>query len=157
MSTLERAIAIAAEAHAGTVDRAGKPYILHPLRVMMRVEGDDEKIVAALHDVVEGSDWTLEMLRAEGFSKRIVEAVDALSRRVDDKGREPYDEFVKRAVANPLARPVKEADLLDNMDVLRLPELGDKDLKRLAKHHRALGVVRAAIANAKENRQRETV
>ena len=145
MSTLERAIEIAARAHAGALDRAGKPYILHPLRVMMRVDGEEEKIVAVLHDVVEDSDWTLEGLAKEGFSKKIVAAVDALSRRVEDDGRkEPYGDFVKRAAANPLARPVKEADLLDNMDLLRLPELTEKDLKRVAKYHHALAVVRAA-------------
>ncbi len=146
MSTLERAVEIAAKAHAGALDRGGAPYILHPLRVMMQVSGDDEKIVAALHDVVEDSDWTLEGLLAEGFSREIVEAVDALSRRIDSKGKEPYEEFVRRAAANPLARPVKEADLMDNMNVFRLPELGDKELKRLAKYHRALTVVRAASA-----------
>jgi (p)ppGpp synthase/HD superfamily hydrolase len=141
--SLAKAIRIAAVAHEGQLDRAGEPYALHPLRVMMRMQGEEEKIVAALHDVVEASEWTLDMLRAEGFSERVVAAVDALSRRIDDKGKkEKYEEFVLRACENPLARKIKEADLLDNMDVSRLPELGPDDLKRVAKHHRALLKVR---------------
>ena len=142
--TLAKAIRIAAVVHEDQLDRAGQPYVLHPLRVMMRVEGEEEKIVAALHDVVESSDWTLDMLLAEGFSKSVVEAVDALSRRCDENGkREKYDTFVLRACGNPLARKIKEADLLDNMDLSRLPEVGPDDLKRLAKHHHALLTVRS--------------
>ncbi len=144
---LAKAIRIAAAVHENQLDRAGEPYVLHPLRVMMRVQGEDEKVVAALHDVIESSDWTLDMLRAEGFPERVVAAVDALSRRCDDKGkREKYDTFVARACENPLARRIKEADLLDNMDVSRLPELGPADLKRLAKHHRALLKVRSLLS-----------
>jgi (p)ppGpp synthase/HD superfamily hydrolase len=143
--TLAKAIRIAAVAHEGQTDRAGQAYVLHALRVMLRVEGEEAKIVAALHDVVEDSEWTLEMLRAEGFSENIVAAVDALSRRCDDKGKkEKYDVFVLRACENPIARKVKEADLLDNMDFARLPEVGPDDLKRLAKYHRALLTVRSA-------------
>ena len=142
--TLAKAIRIAAVAHEDQMDRAGEPYITHPLRVMMRVHGQAEKIVAALHDVVEDSEWTLEMLRDEGFSTEIVEAVDAISRRIDEKGKkEKYEAFVLRACANPIARKVKEADLLDNMDFSRLPEVGPDDLKRMAKYHRALKVVRS--------------
>jgi len=141
---LAKAIRIAAVAHEGQMDRGGGPYVLHPIRVMMRVEGEEAKIAAALHDVVEDSDWTLDMLRAEGFSEKIVEAVDALSRRCDEKGKkEKYEAFVLRACSNPIARKVKEADLLDNMDFARLPEVGPDDLKRMAKYHRALKVVRS--------------
>jgi hypothetical protein len=64
MSTLEHAIALAACAHAGQVDKAGQPYILHPLRVMLRLSGADERIVAVLHDVVEDTPRTIERLRA---------------------------------------------------------------------------------------------
>ena len=142
--TLAKAIRIAAVAHENQEDRAGRAYILHPLRVMARVDREDEKIVAALHDVVEDSEWTLDMLRAEGFSEEIVAAVDALSRRIDETGKkEKYEVFVLRACENPIARKVKEADLLDNMDFSRLPEVGPDDLKRMAKYHRALKVVRS--------------
>ena len=71
MTTLERAIAIATKAHAGQIDKAGEPYILHALRVMLAVETPEERTAAVLHDVVEDTDWTIEGLREEGFSDRV--------------------------------------------------------------------------------------
>ena len=74
---LERAIRIAVEAHAGQIDKANEPYILHPLRVMFDVEGEVARMVAVLHDVVEDNEgWTFERLREEGFSPAIIEALD---------------------------------------------------------------------------------
>jgi guanosine-3',5'-bis(diphosphate) 3'-pyrophosphohydrolase len=70
VSTLERAIAIAAEAHAGQLDKADQPYILHPLRVLLRVSSESERIAAVLHDVVEDTPVTLALLAAEGFPKK---------------------------------------------------------------------------------------
>ena len=117
MSTLERAIVIAAEAHAGVPDKAGAPYILHPLRMMMTMTSTEERIVAVLHDVCEDCPgWTLEILRGEGFSEEILAALDSVTKR---KG-EPYEEFVMRAVANPIGRRVKLADLVDNSDLSRI-------------------------------------
>ncbi|MGE5414355.1 MAG: HD domain-containing protein [Syntrophomonadaceae bacterium] len=134
MSTLERAIAIAKEAHAGQKDKAGQPYIGHPMRVMESVGTDDERIVAVLHDVVEDSDWTLDMLLQEGFSPPIVEAVDALTKRP----AEDYEkEFIPRTGRNPLARRVKLADLADNLDRTRLLEESPKNLQRAEKYRRA--------------------
>ena len=82
MATLERALEIAAEAHRGQLDRTGEPYLLHPIRVMLRVRDESERLVALLHDVVEDNEaWTLDRLRAEGFPDEVVEAVDRLTRR----------------------------------------------------------------------------
>jgi (p)ppGpp synthase/HD superfamily hydrolase len=131
--TLEDAIALAVKVHRGQVDKGDQPYILHPLRVMFRLETDEERIVAVLHDVVEDSDTTLKDLREMGYSKKIVEAIDHLTRRED----ESYDEFVERAAANPLACRVKLADLEDNMDIKRYPSLNDTILKKLPQYHRA--------------------
>ena len=75
MSTLERAIEIATEAHRGQLDKAGNEYIQHPLRVMAAGRTTSEKIVGVLHDVVEDNNWTLEQLAAEGFSGEIIEAI----------------------------------------------------------------------------------
>ena len=146
MSTLERAIQVAAEAHAGQPDKAGEPYILHPLRVMLRLKEPDERIVAVLHDVVEDNpDWTLDRLRGEGFSERVVSAGDALTKR---RG-EDYEAFVRRAAAHPLAAPVKLADLDDNLDRARFAgrALTKKDLARFARYERAKRVVLAAMAS----------
>jgi (p)ppGpp synthase/HD superfamily hydrolase len=133
MATLERAILIAAQAHLGQRDKGGAPYILHPLRMMMRMESEDAMMAAVLHDVVEDSDWTLEQLRGEGFSEEVLQAVDCLTRRDDER----YDEFVARAQVNPIARQVKIADLEDNMNVKRIGEMTPKDLGRIKEYHRA--------------------
>lgn len=139
MSTIERAIALAALAHVGQVDKAGAPYILHPLRVMLRLEGMEERIVAVLHDVVEDSDWTLERLRNEGFSEIILQAIDAVSRRPD----EDYNEFIVRASKNSIGSRVKLADLEDNSDLSRLTEVTDRDLARLRKYQRGIAILQA--------------
>ena len=131
---LDKAILIAAQAHLGQKDKVGRPYILHPLRMMLRFKSEKEMIVAVLHDVVEDSpDWDFERLRGEGFSEEIVEAVDHLTRREE----ESYEEFVERSSENPLARRVKLADLEDNMDLKRLKKLSGQDQARLARYHEA--------------------
>ena len=132
---LERAIEIAVEAHKGQVDKGGQPYILHPLRVMMSVSGESEKIVAVLHDVVEDSDWTFEALFAEGFSVEVIGALKSVTKESED---EDYDLFIQRAMRNPIGRKVKIADLRDNLDVNRISDITDTDVKRIYKYKRAL-------------------
>src|ERR1700730_2622349 len=114
MSTLERAIIIAAEGHAGVKDKGGAPYILHPLRMMLGLSSPDERIVAVLHDVCEDCPgWTFDRLRSEGFSDHIIEALQSVTKR----DGEDYESFVLRAAANPIGRSVKLADLHDNCDL----------------------------------------
>lgn len=140
MSTLERAIAIAAEAHAGQFDMAGEPYILHPLRVMMRLETVEDRIVGVLHDVVEdNATWPLSALRAEGFSEVIIKAVDAVTRRED----EDYESFVRRAGQNEIGRRVKLADLADNMELTRIKTPGLKDHERMERYRKAMEILLA--------------
>jgi hypothetical protein len=139
MATLERAIEIAVLAHKGASDKAGAPYILHPLRLMFAVEDPEGKIVAVLHDVVEDSKpphrWGLEELKEEGFSQSVLAALECVTARPD----EPYDEFIGRILPNPLARRVKIADVMDNMNITRLgAEITDKDVARLRKYRLAL-------------------
>ena len=137
MSMLERAIQIAVQAHMGQKDKGGEPYILHPLRIMFKMHTDLERMVAVLHDVVEDSEWTLDHLCDEGFPDQVLAAVDCLTRRND----EPYEDFVKRVQVNTLARTVKIADLEDNLDISRIPELTDKDIERIRKYQKALDVL----------------
>ena len=111
MSTLERAIEIAREAHKSQTDKAGKPYIEHPLRVMAAGKTSDEKIVGILHDVVEDSNITFEDLTSEGFAPNIIEALRCIT-KTDEK--EPYDHFIARIKTNRLATAVKLNDLTDN-------------------------------------------
>ncbi len=138
MSTLERAIAIAAEAHAGQVDKAGKPYILHPLRVMLRQETVEERIAAVLHDIVEDCGWSIDDLRAAGFSPAVLRAVESVTR----KDGESYDAFVARAAADPIGRRVKLADLEDNSDPSRIVNPTDRDRLRQEKYQRAIRFLR---------------
>ena len=130
---LEKALRIAVEAHAGQVDKSGKPYILHPLRVCCRCFTDEEKMVALLHDTIEDTEITAEDLLSEGFPPYIVEAILSISRNED----ETYEEFVKRTSLNPLGRAVKLHDLEDNMDISRLEQVTEKDLDRLNKYIKA--------------------
>jgi (p)ppGpp synthase/HD superfamily hydrolase len=130
---LEKAIQIAVRAHAGQKDRYGAPYILHTTRVMQRLTTPDEKITGVLHDVVEDTEWTFEKLSAEGIPGAIIEALKAVTKREG----EDYEAFVKRSAANPLAKRVKLADLEDNMDLRRMPEVTEKDVPRLQKYVKA--------------------
>lgn len=134
MSTLERAIEIATEAHSGQFDKAGNDYIGHPLRVMAMGKTTEEKIVGVLHDVVEDTDWSFECLATEGFSAEIIDALRCVTKLSED---ESYDKFIARVKTNPLAVAVKLNDLSDNMDIRRLPYISDKDVKRLKKYLRA--------------------
>src|ERR1043165_1440316 len=133
MATLERAVQIAVKAHKKQADRYGKPYILHPLRVMSMGRTEEEKIVGILHDVVEDTEWTFDDLRREGFTERIISALDALTKRVG----EDYEAFVARTRRNPLAVRVKLNDLADNMDIRRMHVVKEEDVKRLNKYLKA--------------------
>lgn len=147
--TLNDAIAIAAIVHKGQLGKAGDPYILHPLRMMMRMNDETSRIVAVLHDVVEDSadedKWDFERLRTNGFSDEVIAAVNCVTDR-EDEG-ETYDEFVERAASNPIARQVKIVDLEDNMNMLSLGAVRPKDLERLAKYHRAWTSLHASISS----------
>jgi (p)ppGpp synthase/HD superfamily hydrolase len=131
--TIEDAILLAAQAHRGQVDKAGEPYILHPLRVMLRLKDEAGRIAAVLHDVLEDAGVTIEFLRERGYSEEVLRALDALTRRPG----ESYAGFIERAAADPLARRVKLADLADNLDASRLPEITPKARERIARYQAA--------------------
>ena len=137
--TLERAIEIAARTHAGQVDKGGAPYILHPLRVMLRVAPGAQQIVAVLHDVVEDSDVTFEDLEREGFAAEVIKGLRAVT-KVEG---ESYEDFVARAARDPVGKAVKLADLMENSDLSRIAEPSQKDLERVAKYRRAIAYLSA--------------
>lgn len=132
--TLERAIEIAARTHAGQLDKGGAPYILHPLRVMLRVAPGAQQIVAVLHDVVEDSEVTFEDLEREGFSAEVIAGLRAVT-KVEG---ESYEDFVARAALDPVGKAVKLADLMENSDLSRIAEPSQKDLERIEKYGRAI-------------------
>jgi (p)ppGpp synthase/HD superfamily hydrolase len=130
MSTIEKAIEIAAREHAGDIDKGGNPYVFHPLRLMFAVKTPLEKMAAVLHDVVEDTSVSLDDLRNEGFHPDVIAAIEALTKR---KG-ESRLEAAARAAANPIARVVKLADVTDNMDLSRISNPTDKDFARLKEY-----------------------
>lgn len=130
---LDKAIIIATKAHTGQVDKAGQSYILHPLRVMMKLKTEEEKIVGVLHDTIEDTDITYDDLKKEGFSEEIIEAIKGVT-KIEG---EAYMDFVKRAKANPISRNVKLADLEDNMDLGRIASPTEKDFRRIEKYKEA--------------------
>ncbi|MFB9794979.1 HD domain-containing protein [Shinella granuli] len=129
MNHLDHAILVAQSAHEGQSDKIGRSYFEHCRRVAAAVADETGKVVAYLHDVVEkGKGWTLDRLREEGFPPDIVGAVDAMTRRADEE----WETFVRRAASNPVANPVKRADLEDNLSqVQTIGEDGEKYLNAL--------------------------
>ena len=140
MKLIETSLQIALRAYAGKTDKAGREYILHPLRVMAKMKTDLERSAALLHDVLEDSDITAEELLAEGIPAEVVEAVRFLSKQEG----EDYQDFVRRARQNRLAAAVKIADIEDNIDILRLASVDEHDLARIRKYHTAWHLLQEA-------------
>lgn len=124
MTLLEKAEQIARAAHAGQYRYGGEPYINHPLAVAAKVESEDAKAVALLHDVLEDTTIRASDLYNAGIPVHIVEAVLVLTK--DDC--EPYGAYLNRIKVNYLARVVKLADMEHN--------LADKPTVRAATKYR---------------------
>ena len=129
------AISIASMAHVEQFDKGGKPYILHPLEVMRMVKSKESEVLqaAVLHDVLEDTDISLEILRDAGFSERVIAALDCLTHR----DGEVYADYILRICDNRDAMLVKMADLKHNSDITRLKGVSEKDLLRMKKYHTA--------------------
>jgi (p)ppGpp synthase/HD superfamily hydrolase len=149
---LEKAIKIAVEAHTGQVDKGGNPYILLPLRVMLSLNSEDERIVGVLHDVVEDCEgWTWERLKDQGCSDEIIAALKSVSKTPEEEAEYQalpederlghYLEFIQRAKANKIGRRVKEADIRDNLDITRIDDITDSDINRLNRYKKALSIL----------------
>lgn len=148
MSTLERAIIIATTAHAGQCDKGGAPYILHPLRVMLRTSSEAERIAAVLHDVVEDTPMTLDALRAFGFSAEVLRAIELLTNADDER----YTDFVARVATDAVARRIKLADIADNMDLGRIAVPTERDHARIERYRGARKYLEA-VARAYGDRE----
>lgn len=135
--TTLHALSIAKAAHAGQKDKAGKPYIEHPLHIANLMSTEEEACVALLHDVVEDSDWTIDDLAKEGFSKEVLNAVEALTH----DNEVAYFDYIASIRENPLAVKIKIADLRHNSDISRIPQPTEKDFKRIVKYTKALGML----------------
>lgn len=129
----ELALQITQKAHAGQVDKAGKDYILHPMTVASYMDTDTEKAIAYLHDVLEDTDVTVDALR-EIFPNEIVDTLITLTHRKD----ESYFEYIQRVSTSKLAKKIKVADLLHNLDITRIKEPTKQDYERLEKYKKAI-------------------
>lgn len=129
---ISEAIAFAVLKHQGQFDKAGLPYILHPLKVMHYLKTDDEELmaIAVLHDVVEDTGATYEELRRIGMTVRVIEGVKCLTKVPG----ETYKEYIERVCLNHDAIRVKKADVRHNMDIRRLKGVTEKDFKRIEKY-----------------------
>ena len=130
---LDRAILIAAKSHLGQVGRDGEPYVLHPIRMMIQAKTGEEKTVAVLHDVIEKTSVDITYLREAGFSDKIIQAIDSLTRR----DSESYDEYIDRVEKNDLAIKIKIIDLDDNMSSLEHCRSNREASKKLIKYQKA--------------------
>ncbi len=139
---LEKALEIALRAHAGQKHRMGGPYILHPLRVLLRLDRPLERVAAALHDVIEDSEIALDDLRAAGFPEEVVGWVDLLTRRPGQSKKAYY----ARLIADPVARRIKLADLADNIAVREGRRLAAAEARRLEGYRKWRAELRAREA-----------
>jgi len=131
---LSKAIHLATNAHHGQFDKGGNPYILHVFNVMNLLENPDEELqcIALLHDVIEDTKTTFAELREAGFTDRVIDAVNLLTKH---RGQS-YEEYKAGVFSNVDAMKVKMADLTHNSDIRRLKGISEKDIERMAKYHR---------------------
>ena len=100
---LHKAITIAFEAHQGQSSINGEPYILHPLRLLIKAKSNEERIIAILHDVIEKTNISLADLKNKGFDQNIISSIDSLSRR----GSESYVDYIGRLMQNRISIKIK--------------------------------------------------
>ena len=133
------AMEIAYNAHHGQLDKAGTPYIFHPIHLAEQMQDEYTTCVALLHDVVEDSHITLEYLSLH-FPKEVTDAIALMTHQKD----EPYLDYVASIRNNPIASAVKLADLLHNSDQTRMPNADPEKLKYFQeKYKKALQVLQA--------------
>lgn len=130
---LRKMLVLATNAHGGQYDKAGKPYILHCLKVMHYLKTEDEELmcIALGHDLVEDTGVTYYDLEEAGFSNRVIEGIRALTKQ---RGQ-TYDEYKQQVFASEDAMRVKMCDLRHNSDIRRLKGVTQKDVERIAKYH----------------------
>lgn len=148
MSSIEKALQVAARAHAGRIGEDGDPEILHVLRVMLRLKSDSSdsadaaRQAAILHDVIEDGGMTADELRQEGFSEDVILAVETLTGRMD----ESYDDYILRVIQHPLATRVKRADVEEHAAVVSRMPVTDQQIERMGNYQRARAVLQQTLA-----------
>ena len=134
MKKLGLAISITAKAFENILDKGGQPYILHCLRVMNNVQGDEcVKCASVMHDLIEDTDWTFEQLTTLGFSDKTVGLLHLLTHQKETS----YDDYIKSISVSKEATEIKIRDLEDNSNITRIKGARKKDFDRIEKYHRA--------------------
>lgn len=130
---LDKMLVICTNAHHGQYDKGGRPYILHPLRVMSFLKTDDEELqcIALGHDVIEDTKVTYAELRAAGISERVLDGIRAMTKQPG----QTLEEYKEQVFASKDAMRVKMCDLRHNSDIRRLKGVTEKDIARMAKYH----------------------
>lgn len=123
-----RALRIAYESHAGQLDKCGVPYVFHPYHLAEQMPDEATTCAALLHDVVEDTGITLDEL-ARSFPTDVVDAVRLLTHEEDV----PYLDYVRAIATHPIARTVKRADLLHNLDDTRFAGQADVPKRDIAR------------------------
>ena len=137
----KKAIKLCFEAHKDQLDKSGLPYVFHPFHLAEQMTDETTTAVALLHDVIEDTDYTLDDLRALGFTSEVLEAVALMTHAPDVD----YMEYVKEIKKNPVARAVKLADLKHNSDMSRLDTVTPYDVTRAEKYKRAIEILESAL------------
>ncbi len=135
-SLIDKAEFLASKYHLYQLDKSGKPYIEHPRTVASMVEGENCKITAFLHDIVEDTNIDIEILKTN-FPNEVVEAILAMTHSLG----EDYFNYVRRVKTNAIAKVVKVADLTHNMDLSRFKTVTEKDLARVEKYKKAMAIL----------------
>ena len=150
---LDAMLVIATNAHHGQYDKGGKPYILHPLRVMSYLKEDNEELqcIALGHDVIEDTNVTYEDLRNAGISERVIAGIRALTKLPG----QTYNEYKQGVFANVDAMKVKLCDLRHNTDIRRLKGISDKDVERMVKYQKFYIEIQSKLAELNQLKELE--
>ena len=133
----KKALKLCFEAHKEQVDKTGMPYVFHPFHLAEQMDDEISTVCALLHDVIEDTDITVEMLDQMGFPQEVLTVLELLTH---DEAV-PYMDYVKNISLNPIAKKVKIADLLHNSDVSRLDFVDEYAVKRNQKYQEALRIL----------------
>ncbi|MEM7473625.1 MAG: GTP pyrophosphokinase [Planctomycetota bacterium] len=133
MANLDAALALTVEKFSGITDKDGQPYILHCLRVMQGVQGEEAQMVALMHDLIEDTDVTLEDLKSLGFSPAVLKGLDLITHKAEAS----YADYIQCLEPNELARAAKISDLEDNYSLHRVafrPGFEYEDRRRIQRY-----------------------
>ena len=144
---LTKARLLAQYAHAGQVDKAGKPYFMHVEKVSRTVGSLinswnqpscdfflKARIVGYLHDIVEDTKITIADLRENEIPPACILAIEAITK----SGGIEYQDYLANVKRNKLAAVVKIADMMHNSDLTRLEQITEEDFIRREKYLKAI-------------------